>query len=137
MAESEGKAAIHATEAGARKFVDMLVKYLLPIATFFVGAFTGASTWGGIRSFGSLVSQAKVPDSEKVTIWAGAGLFGGMFAAVGYGFWSLDGHLILRAVGRGFGGYFIGVAVSYLLMALGNAALPSGLIDQLVAGIQG
>lgn len=126
-----------AAKSAAHKLIDMLVQYLLPIASFFVGAFTGAQTWGGIRSLNSLVQQTKAPSQEAITIWGGAALFGGMFAAVGYGFWHLDGHLILKAVGRGFGGYFLGVAASYLFLALGNGAMPSGLIDQLVAGIGG
>jgi hypothetical protein len=133
---TEGSQSIAATKAAAGKFIDLLVKYLLPIATFFVGAFSGANTWGGIRALGSLVSSTKLPAQEAITIWAGAGLFGGMFAAVGYGFWHLDGHRILSAVGRGFGGYFYGTAVSYLILAIGNGSLPSGLIDDLVSGIQ-
>jgi hypothetical protein len=135
----EGKAALSATKGAAHKFINMAVTYLLPLGTFFVGVFTGLATWGGVNAlydaFGS-----RIPDKTNggaPARWIGAGLYGGIFGATGYAFWSLDQGTIGRAVGRGFGGYFFGVAVSYLMGAVDNSSTPDGLIDELIAGLKG
>jgi hypothetical protein len=138
MAESEGKQALSATKAAGHKLIDLVVTYLLPIATFFVGLFSGYQTWGGINAVGSAMNQLG-SDVGKTAAYrlVSAGLFGGVFGAVGYGFWQLDGHMILKGVGRGLGGYFYGVALSYLLFVFVGGSSPDGLIDNLIADIQG
>ena len=138
MPENEGRQALSATKAGAHKFLQMGVHYILPLVTFFVGAFSGIGTWGGVNALESF-AEGHVTGSQGwgVIHLASAGFYGGMFGAIGYGFWHLDGHVIMEAVGRGFGGYFFGVAVSYLIWAVGNTSASDGLIDNLVADMKG
>lgn len=133
----EGAQAVQATKKVAMKGLELVTDYLLPIATVFVGVFTGAETWGGLNALGAAVSQASDQINPSFIRLAGAGLFGGMFAGVGYGFWHLDGHMILKAAGRAIGGYFIGVALSYLLVALQQKSVGDGLIDNLIADVKG
>jgi hypothetical protein len=138
MAENEGKSTMAATKKVAHKFLDMLVEYLVPIAAVFVGLFTGRDTWGGNNAMYDALSANA--DIQKASNWVSAGVFGGMFGAVGYGFWTL-GHedgLILKGVGRGVGAYFFGVSLSYLLVALETSTEESdGIIDDLIADIKG
>ena len=136
MAENEGRSALGAGKATAHKFIDLLIKYLLPLGTFFVGVFTGTSTWGGFNAVWHATASSSDIQSRSNLI--SGGLFGGIFGLTGYAFWSIDGGKIGTAVGRGFGGYFWGVAVSYLIAAVSpSEARSDGLFDELVAGLMG
>jgi hypothetical protein len=135
MAENEGRQALSAGKSAAHKFLNMFVMYLLPLGTFMVGLFTGVATWGGQNVvWNALTANSDIQNQHGLISGA---LFGGIFGIAGYGFWQIDGGTIGKAVGRGFGGYFFGVAVSYGLYAIHPEGVPDGLIDNLVADLKG
>jgi hypothetical protein len=140
MPENEGKSVLHAGKRGAHEFINVLVEYLLPIATFFTGLFTGVATWGGPNVVWNALNNPA--SGGKLHGYAGLvdlALFGGVFGSVGYGFWQLGHHdgLAMKALGRGFGGYFFGVAVGYIVFGIAPSSTPDGLIDELVYGLNG
>lgn len=139
MAETEARAGISATKGVAHKFIDLFLDYLVPLATFFLGVFTGVSTWGGVNSLWSVLNAGST-DLGNAAGWpVSAALFGGIFGITGAAFWKLgrEHGMIYRGVGRAFGGYFIGTALSYLLAWFTNKPVADGLIDELVGAIRG
>jgi hypothetical protein len=138
MAENEGRAALGAGKSATNKFLHLGLEYLLPIATFFVGLFTGLDTWGGVNAIWDALGGVNSTLQNDAAWPASVALFGGVFGVTGYAFWGMgSGGMVYTAVGRGLGGYFFGVALSYLVAWVGHKSVSDGLIDELVAGVRG
>ena len=138
MAVDAGGAPNVAKRTG-NKIVEVAVKYLIPVALFFAGVFTW-DVWGGENAMWNLMSKANADKSSggtNLAALASAGVFGGIFAAVGYVFWEFgrgDG-MIERAIGRGVGAYFFGVALGYVFFAFAPTnGIPDGVLDDLING---
>jgi len=134
---------IHAGKAVGSEFVDVIIDYLLPVGAGVAGFFVGDAILGGPASVTNAISAAasSLDLTTASAVRIGGAIFALIWGAVGYAFWRM-GHRdgwIMRALGKGFGGFFLGTAANEFVyrVLLASPGGSNGLVDKLFAGIQG
>jgi len=135
MPEVTAGSATHAARATFDKSIEVVVGIFVPIGAAVAGFFM-PTVLGGGRAVGDMIYQTGAPQAARAS-WGVQALIN---AAVGGAFWHMRnaGGLIMKAIGGGVGGFFLGGALGCLPGLLkGSGAAPPGLIDHLATGIQG
>ncbi|MCI4320569.1 MAG: hypothetical protein L3K23_10665 [Thermoplasmata archaeon] len=133
VGEDGGKAAAKGTwHEGLKVFTDIL----LPAGAGLAGFFSITPVLGGVNSFYNVLLKAGITGNAGRLADL---IMAGITAAIGFCFWHLrsSGNLILKIVGNGVGGYFLGGAASFAAQAWTQpSGVPNGFIDHLVANLE-
>ena len=130
----------HSMWAVGEETLKLAEDVLIPIAAGFAG-YASYQYWGGFQLIYATIGNSGAPGAwSPASGRLAAAIAGGIWLAVGAGFWSIGKHAgtILRLVGKGVGAYFLGVGVGYGLGALMglSAPLPNGALESLTNGIR-
>ena len=135
MAENVGEHIGVAAKDTLAEVFDVLVDIVLPIVLALAGILS-YSWLGGSQAVASIMSSAGL--QPAITSHLAPLVPAGIALGIGGAFWHLGrGHksLVVRAIGKLVGSYFLGVGVGYLIAAaMGTTS--TGTIDSLVSGAQ-
>lgn len=136
MATGEGVAnqAFHAGEETFDEVLNILLDVVLPLVLGLAGIFS-YSWLGGATTVAGLITTAG--GSTSLGNHIGPLIPSAVGFAVGGGFWRLGNHksIIVRAIGKLTGAYFLGLGFGYLLNAAFGNPTP-GMLDQLIGAAE-
>lgn len=137
MTEGEAASLKHTARATFDKSMDVIVDIFVPLGTGIAGILAGSTIIGGTYSIANAVNsggQGNLPGNR-----IGGAIAAGIFAVIGMAFWRLghQGGFILKIIGKGVGGLFLGCAIqSGIRGALLNQTMSQGPLDKLFEWVQ-
>lgn len=135
MAENVGGEIGHAAKSVMEEVFDVLVDIVLPIVLGIAGIMS-YSWLGGATAVASIMTSAGL--SAGIASHLAPLVPGGIAFGIGGAFWHLgtrNKHIVVRAIGKLVGAYFLGVGGGYLIAAA-MGTTTSGTLDSMVSGAQ-
>jgi hypothetical protein len=136
---AEVSSAVSASKAVGYETIDVVIDYLVPIATGVAG-FIAWGAIGGTATVANLINSASGATGTPVNgVRIASFIFGGLYAVIGLVFWRLgkrDGWF-MHLLGRGIGAYFFGSAIGTIVLGgLAGQVAQMGAIDKLFDFVQ-
>lgn len=126
-----GKAVVHSS-------LGAVTEYLLPLGSGIVGFFSARAA-GGYASIWKAIYVATSGNSQlsQDTTWinrVAALVMMAIWGSIGMAFWHLGRGegMIRKAVGRGLGAFFFGMALGWIPQLVSPGATPDGFLDGLI-----
>lgn len=141
----DGKSIGRDVKSTAKESVEVLldwtIDYIGPLLLGVIGLLGGSSAWGGEGLFYKVMTTQFELDAKIAAHVAPLPMLA-IFGALGGAFWHLgskhrgEQHIILRAVGKLAGAYFLGVTIAYAIDTVTGATASNGLLDNVFSAVR-